>query len=796
VYQQVEDVYHRGDLPKAQSEAKAGYNQSLSSNPELAGKFRLLEIQSMLMRGMYTAAYAELSRSSPEIFATCELAARRSLLEASANYELGNAAEGRKSMEAAKHQCASPDPILSADIATREGVFEDAPAIAEKDFMTALSIARQQRDRYREAGALLNLGYATTQQERYDESVGWNRASLQLAKTNNFKLYEQMAVGSLAWSYYKLGDYDQALPLFVEAERQADLVDAGYERIRWRNNLGILHEETGDLITAEEDYRKALDLARQQGDQNQTTIALSELAFISIKTGQWAEAENYSNKALELARKDEDRPLELASLFAQGLIAEQRGDEKTAEKLLFDVARDPGHDRQSARWQAQTALAELYAKQGRAADAGAEYRVALQTVLEARCSIEHEDLRMPFLTNATRVYDSNIDFLVGQGKVAEALKSADESRALTLAEGLGIGGKKCLAAEATFDPQSVARRANATVLFYWLAPEHSYLWAINPTRIKLYQLPPSTEIEQTVQAYRKALVGPRDVLQSEDPNGKRLYQALVAPAAEFFHPNGRVIVIADGSLNGLNFETLIASEPHPHYWIEDVTLESASSLRLLAVGPAKGASGNGGLLLMGDSLPPSGEEYAALPKAAEEMQIVGRYFPSGDEQVFGRGYATAGAYLTSQPERFAYIHFVAHGTASLSDPLDSAVVLSPSSADGGYKLYARDVIAHPLRAELVTVSACKGAGARAYAGEGLVGLSWAFLRAGAHHVIGALWDVSDSATPQLMDAMYAELVQGSTPDLALREAKLSLLHSEGVYRKPIYWAAFQLYTGS
>ena len=48
-----------------------------------------------------------------------------------------------------------------------------------------------------------------------------------------------------------------------------------------------------------------------------------------------------------------------------------------------------------------------------------------------------------------------------------------------------------------------------------------------------------------------------------------------------------------------------------------------------------------------------------------------------------------------------------------------------------YKLYARDIVKHHLTARLVTISACEGAGKRAYSGEGLVGLSWAFLRAGA-----------------------------------------------------------------
>lgn len=102
----------------------------------------------------------------------------------------------------------------------------------------------------------------------------------------------------------------------------------------------------------------------------------------------------------------------------------------------------------------------------------------------------------------------------------------------------------------------------------------------------------------------------------------------------------------------------------------------------------------------------------------------------------------------------------------------------------------------PLRAELVTISACYGAGNRAYSGEGLVGLSWAFLRAGAHNVVAALWEVSDTSTPELMDAMYSGLQSGKDPATALRLAKLKMLRSDTIYRRPFYWGAFQLYSGS
>jgi CHAT domain-containing protein len=100
-----------------------------------------------------------------------------------------------------------------------------------------------------------------------------------------------------------------------------------------------------------------------------------------------------------------------------------------------------------------------------------------------------------------------------------------------------------------------------------------------------------------------------------------------------------------------------------------------------------------------------------------------------------------------------------------------------------------------LKADLVVISACYSTGKRTYSGEGLVGLSWAFLRAGAHNVIGALWDVSDASTPQIVDEFYGELKKGKSPGAALRTAKLSLLH-HGDFRSPFYWAPFQLYSGS
>ena len=89
-------------------------------------------------------------------------------------------------------------------------------------------------------------------------------------------------------------------------------------------------------------------------------------------------------------------------------------------------------------------------------------------------------------------------------------------------------------------------------------------------------------------------------------------------------------------------------------------------------------------------------------------------------------------------------------------------------------------------------SACRSAGERAYAGEGLVGFAWAFLRAGSRRVVAGLWDVDDRSTAALMDDMYARLAAGAPPAVALREAKRALMRAG--YPRPYYWAPFQIFT--
>jgi CHAT domain-containing protein len=603
------------------------------------------------------------------------------------------------------------------------------------------------------------------------------------------------AAGNLGWARYKTGDPDAALDMFLQAAREAEQLGSVGNQVAWLTDAGNVYMDQGKFAVAEDLYRKALKIATQINSKEDILNAQISLAFVGTLTGNLDLARQYSEQAIASARADENRVDELYPLLTKGQVAAREGNAQQAEAIFFEIASDPKVD-PSLKWEAEHELANLYVAQHQTAKADAAYRTTLATFETARSSIQHEAVKLPFLSNASSLYEDYVRFLLSQNKIAESLSVADNARARTLAEGLGQLRKSDSILPASLDARRIARHAGGPILYYFLGEQESHLWVVTSEKLSLFQLPPASVIDAAVRRYRKALETPKDLAESKNPDGLALYRMLVEPAQRMLANSTRVFIIPDRSLNALNFEALLAPDPEPHYWIEDITIANASSLRLLEGSRSNRRAGARKLLLVGNPVAPS-SEYGTLPQAAREMSNIGKRFPTVDQLVLAQAEATPAAYLAGNPEQFTYIHFVAHGTASRLNPLDSAIVLSKNgTADDVFRLYARDIIRYPLRADLVTISACYGAGTRAYSGEGLVGLSWAFLRAGAHNVIGALWDVSDASTPQLMDEMYAAIQKGKPPEEALRAAKLSLLHSGNSFRRPFYWAPFQFYTGS
>lgn len=837
VFEHARQVFRRGEITEAASEADKSYREFHGVSPEWSWKFLLLEAKALEWQGKNKDALA-LMNAEPLPTPPGDLVVQRLVLEGSAYASLSDGSDSDRKLTEAEALCARTDFRACSDLTSVRGSLEMQLghfAKAQTYFEHALSLAQARADHSLEAHAYLSLSWAADEQTHFDEALDWANAAHQISDAQGFADIGQNALGNMGWAYYRLGDGEKAQATFIEAGKQAKRLGDLDDQVKWLTNLGYVYMDSRDFNVADQSFQESLKLANQISSRGNVINSLIALAFVSEQTHKLDDAKRYADEALAKAREDNNGRDAVYPRLVQGRIAARLHDVAAAESAFREVASAKDAP-VFLKWEAERSLARLFEDEKQVDSADREYRASLSTFETARSELQHEDSRLPFLTNASRIYDDYIHFLITQGKIDEALQVAEYSRGRTLAEGLGLLQKGTSFKLEPLNAEQIAGSAGGTVLFYWLGEEQSYLWAITPQKVKLFPLPPAAEIKARVERYRKAIIDQRESLQTASDDGAALYRILVEPAKGLLPRSlaakdeakqklakaPKVFIVPDGSLNSLNFETLIVpapqSEPRPetqpeaqpHYWIEDVTLSSASSLHMLQAFHAARSKGTGNLLLFGDAISPS-EDFPRLPEAAIEMEDIGKHFSSGHERVFSREQANPPAYLASKPERFSYIHFVAHGTASSLSPLDSAIVLSradasksdaskagaskPDSEEDSFKLYARDIIHHPLQAELVTVSTCRSAGARAYSGEGLVGLSWAFVRAGAHNVIGALWDVSDTSTPQLMDDLYGELKNGETPDAALRHAKLTLLHS-GTFRKPFYWAPFQLYTGS
>jgi CHAT domain-containing protein len=440
------------------------------------------------------------------------------------------------------------------------------------------------------------------------------------------------------------------------------------------------------------------------------------------------------------------------------------------------------------QWAAHAGLARLALARGQPDDAARHFEAALDTIEKSRAEVIKTEYRLSFLTRLIEFYHSYVDALVDQGKIERALEVSESSRGRVLGERNRLAPPPKTSAAAL---KEVAARSRSILLSYYVGSSRSHVWVVTGDQVQVLPLPPAGEIETLVRQYQATVNNTlADPLAASSTAGDRLYRVLVEPVLPWIAPGARVVIAPDRSLHAINFETLPVPGATRHFFIEDAELQTAPSLSLLvAAAPARRQARS--LLLFGDPAPRP-PEFPALKYAGAEIERVSKYFPAEEVSIYQGDRASAATYRVTSPDRFSHIHFTAHAAANLQSPLDSAVILS--GGNDAYKLYAREVAAVPLRAELVTVSACRSAGERSYSGEGLIGFSWAFLRAGASRVIAGLWDVDDRSTVDLMDTLYANIAAGDSAARALRQAKLSLIARGGNYARPYYWGPFQVFT--
>jgi CHAT domain-containing protein len=777
---------HAGELAKAQAESERGI--SLTGNPRhllLRWKFRLLRAEILLNSRRADEVLNQLTESIPRTPAFAALAARKKMLEGEADSILGHSSECDALLEEAHRDAdrANAEDVL-LDVENLRGlvlVLRQRYAEGERILRTALERARRLNAPYSESSVLVNLGMIRLKKKRYDEAaIYFDQASRRVGPQAQ-TLYS-VAQNNLAICYLNLGEHDRAIRIQLDAIARHERSGAKFFLSDALGQAGKSYMSKGESRKAIPYLQSALSLAIEMNRAENAAVWAGNLSSAYLETGDWGNASALNREAVRLKNSLHSTKLYYNVLNA-ARIAAGRGEDSDAGRL-FAQALAEGKDDPSVIWEAREGLGALAARQHDLVGAAREFESAVAVLEKTRADLLRTEFKLPFLNRRIRLYQEYADILLTQGQVERALAVADSSRAQVLAQRSGSEPLRRLPPGAFLH---LAQESGSVLLSYWLTPNQSHAWVVTEREVHHVPLPPAREIEPLVAQFQAAVERQlADPLRSHLAAGEKLYQMLIAPLCPLLPKGAHIVVVPDGVLHGLNLEALPVPGETSHYWIQEATVEIAPSLAMWGRRPR--AHGNTRrLLLLGDPLS-NDVTFPPLSHAAREIASVKQNFTPSDRVVLTRDSATPQAYLAAAPGPFAAIHFTAHALANRENPLESAVLLS------GGKLYASDVMDLTLNTDLVTVSACRGAGQRTYAGEGLVGFAWAFLRAGARHVIAGLWDVNDRSTADLMDVLYGELAAGRRPADALRAAKLAMIESRGNMRKPYYWAPFQLYT--
>jgi CHAT domain-containing protein len=266
-----------------------------------------------------------------------------------------------------------------------------------------------------------------------------------------------------------------------------------------------------------------------------------------------------------------------------------------------------------------------------------------------------------------------------------------------------------------------------------------------------------------------------------------LREILIKPVEQDLSGKKHLVVIPHGMLHYLPFQAL--RSPEGKYLIESYTMSYLPSASVLKYAREKNRGNRSDLLAVANPK----TDLSPLPAAELEAREVSALF-GRKEVLLGPG-ATESKFKSEGP-RYDMLLFSTHGEMIESAPLESNLRFTPSSQDDG-KLTVSEIFDMEVKANLVTLSACETGLARGTKGgfpqgDDLVGLSRAFIHAGAPSVVASLWKVSDEATVSMMRSFYRNL-QTMPKAEALQQAQLDLAKSNAMTAShPYFWAPFIL----
>jgi CHAT domain-containing protein len=711
----------------------------------------------------------------------------------------------------------------------------------------ARSLRRDAHNPYGEATMLHNIGRVYFSKGEKQMALRYLKKAYDLLRDVDYPYGEAYVLNSIGSVYYILGQKQEALKRYSQALQIRQQVEDRDGEAYTLNDLGLLYSSLGEKQKALDYYNQALRHFQAVEDPKGEAATLYNIARVERDRGNLHEARNRLEKALDIIEHVR------TSVASKEYRASYLATVHDYYELSIDVLMQQDQHHPSEGYGAAALHASERARARSLLELLAEGKVDVEQGIDPELKQQERVNQTSVLKLQTQLMElqsraepdkSEIDELwmqlheaeVEQERLKEKIREKYPQYAdLVYPRPLELGGIQSL-----LDDQT-------GLLEYSLGRRGSFLFIVTKRGFLVTRLPSATAISGSVDRLRQAISEASPLNQPTYIQEARwLHQKLIEPARKILVGKKRLIIVPDGILYYLPFEALLrsgdvgtlmqADSSHWPYLIRDYSISYVPSATVLAslrdrrreaLPPTK--------VFLAYADPIYGKSkfdgrrplnLKTLKYSQDEVKHIAALYRGAPVELFMREQATEeNAKDEKRLSQFRYIHFAVHGLLNENKPEYSGLVLSlpqvqreairnrnkrpkgtaevaktsplpdsvttqDSSEDGLLQVY--EIFNLRLNADMVVLSACETGLGKQVRGEGVIGLTRAFLYAGTPSVVVSLWQVRDRSTAELMVQFYRHLAKGQRSKAeALKEAKLALIGSKE-FAHPHYWAPFIL----
>jgi CHAT domain-containing protein len=718
-------------------------------------------------------------------------------------------------------------------------------------YQKSLAVSEEIGNKAGIANALGSIGCIHFNQGNFVQALEHFQRSLVISEASGNKFESSYTLDSIGSIYKGQGNYAQAVEIYQKSLGIRETIGDKAGIAHSLHNLGNVETMQGNYAQALKYFQQSLAISEPMGDKAADSDTLNDMGYASSLDRNYAQALAFAGRATALAKQFDYaaeiwRGQNLAGLSYRALnqpTAARQAFEQAIATIEMLRAQVVGGEQEQQRFFEEKldpyqAMVELLVDQNQSSAAlayaeRAKARVLLDVLRSGRVDVtkamntaEQEQERgfnNQLVSLNTQISRENKRPQSDPARLNDLKAQLQKVRLDYEAFQTGLyaahpelkaqrGDIEALTPE---QARALLPDSRSALLEYVVADERTYLFALTlnvaktTTELKVYPLTiKQKELVDRVARFRETLASGSAGFRQP---ASELYDLLLKPAAAQLQGRTALVIVPDGALWELPFQTL---QPGPNrYLIEDCAIAYAPSLTALremnklrdrkkeaASAPTLLAFGNPALgrqtisraqsVLMDEKLEP-------LPEAERQVNAIRQIYGAAKSKVY-IGAEASEEHAKAEAGSYRILYFATHGILNNSSPMYSYLRLAHSEGDTNEDglLEAWEIMKLDLKADLVVLSACETARGRVGTGEGMIGISWALFVAGSPTSILSQWKVDSASTTELMVEFHRQLkAQMANPAdsfsaaRALREAELKLLRSER-YRNPFYWAGF------